>query len=109
MAMRDTAIVAYAETRIVQRSDGDIWELGAEVLEALLDKTGIEKGEIDGLVLSGSQTGAGNPFWSQTTADQLALEVDINPLIAHPRGEGVTALDALIITADHAHDIHCGA
>lgn len=34
------------------------------------------------------------------------VEVDINPLIAHSAGEGVTALDALIITADDAHDIH---
>ena len=37
------------------------------------------------------------------------IKVDINPLIAHPNGEGVTALDALIITAEHAHDIDCGA
>jgi hypothetical protein len=65
MALADTAIVAYAETKIVQKTDRDVWELGAEVLEALLDKTGMEKREIDGLVLSGSQTGAGNPFWSQ--------------------------------------------
>jgi acetyl-CoA acetyltransferase len=76
MAMRDAAIVAYAETKIVIKSDKDVWSLGAEVLEELLDKTGMEKGEIDGLILSSSQTGAGNPFWSQTTADQLALEVD---------------------------------
>jgi acetyl-CoA acetyltransferase len=76
MAMRDTAIVAYAETKIVTKSAKDVWSLGAEVLEELLDKTGMEKGEIDGLILSSSQTGAGNPFWSQTTADQLALEVD---------------------------------
>ncbi len=76
MAMRDTAIVAYAETKIVTKSDKDIWSLGAEVLEELLNKTGMEKGEIDGLILSSSQTGAGNCFWSQTTADQLALEVD---------------------------------
>jgi acyl-CoA synthetase (NDP forming) len=26
------------------------------------------------------------------------MEIDINPLFAHPRGEGVTALDALIVT-----------
>jgi hypothetical protein len=25
-------------------------------------------------------------------------EVDVNPLVAHPRGQGVTALDALIVT-----------
>ena len=76
MAMRDTAIVAYAETKIVTKSDEDVWELGANVLEQLLNKTGMEKGEIDGLILSSSMTGAANCFWSQTTADQLALEVD---------------------------------
>ena len=76
MALRDAAIVGYAETKIVEKSDRDVWELGAEVLEKLLDKTGFEKDEIDGLILSSSMTGAGNPFWSQTTADQLALELD---------------------------------
>ncbi len=76
MALRDTAIVGYAETKIVEKSDRDVWELGAEVLETLLDKTGFEKGEIDGLLLSASMTGSSTPFWSQTTADQLGLEVD---------------------------------
>ena len=37
------------------------------------------------------------------------IEVDINPLIAHPKGDGATALDALIITAEHSHEIDCGA
>jgi acetyl-CoA acetyltransferase len=76
MALRDAAIVGYAETKIVEKSGRDLWELGAEILETLLGKTKFEKGEIDGLILSSSMTGAGNCFWSQTTADQLALEVD---------------------------------
>ncbi len=76
MAMRDTAIVAYAETKIVTKSDKDVWALGADILEELLNKTGMEKGEIDGLILSSSQTGAGNCFWAQATSDQLALEVN---------------------------------
>ena len=76
MALRNTAIVGYAETKIVEKSDRDIWELGAEILDSLLTSTGFEKQEIDGLVLSASMTGAGNPFWSQTTADQLGLELD---------------------------------
>ena len=76
MGMQDTAIVGFAETKIVEKTDRDIWELGAEILETLLDRTGFEKQEIDGLILSSSMTGAGNCFWSQTTADQLALEVD---------------------------------
>ncbi|MDF2115448.1 thiolase family protein [Roseiarcaceae bacterium H3SJ34-1] len=76
MGMKDTAIVGFAETKIVEKSDRDIWELGADILESLLDSTGFEKQEIDGLILSSSMTGSGNCFWSQTTADQLALEVD---------------------------------
>ncbi|WP_129794420.1 thiolase family protein [Sphingosinicella sp. CPCC 101087] len=76
MALHDSAIVGYAETKIVPKSEVDVWELGAEILEALLQRTGFEKAEIDGLVLSSSSTGAGNIFWSQTTADQLALELD---------------------------------
>src|SRR5215831_11679727 len=77
MALHDTAVVGYAETKIVEKSERDVWELGAEILEALLVKTGFEKGAIDGLILSSSMTGAGNCFWSQTTADQLGLEVDL--------------------------------
>jgi acetyl-CoA acetyltransferase len=76
MALHDTAIVGYSETKIVERSERDVWELGAEILESLLRKTGYEKREIDGLLLSASMTGAASPFWSQVTADQLALEVD---------------------------------
>ena len=26
------------------------------------------------------------------------IEIDVNPLVVHPRGQGVTALDALIVT-----------
>src|SRR6476646_7433643 len=81
MALRDTAIIGYAETKIVEKSDRDVWEIGAEILETLLDKTGFEKREIDGLILSSSMTGAGNPFWSQATADQLALELDFCQIV----------------------------
>lgn len=76
MGLRDAAIVGFAELKMVEKSDRDIWELGAEVLDNLLTNTGFEKQEVDGLVLSASMTGAGNPFWSQTTADQLGLELD---------------------------------
>lgn len=76
MSLRDNAIVGYAETKIVEKSEVDIWEMGGQILETLLDKTGFEKTEIDGLVLSSSMTGAGNAFWSQTTADFLGLELD---------------------------------
>ena len=41
--MRDNAIVAYAETKVMEKSDRDVWVLIGEMLESLLDKTGIEK------------------------------------------------------------------
>lgn len=76
MALSDSAIIAYAETKIEQRANRDIWELGGEILESLIARSGIEKGEIDGMLVNGSMTGAGNCFWSQTTADYLGLELD---------------------------------
>ena len=76
MALRDAAIVGFAETKIETRAGRDVWELGAEILESLLNKTRIEKDEIDGMLINASMTGAGNCFWSQTTADYLGLELD---------------------------------
>jgi len=49
MALHDTAIVGYAETKIVEKSDRDVWELGAEILDILLDKTGQVKAFIVGV------------------------------------------------------------
>jgi acetyl-CoA acetyltransferase len=107
MALRDSAIVGFAETKIVEKSDVDVWELGAEVMESLLQTTGFEKDEIDGLILSPSLTGAGNAFWSQTTADYLGLELDFaqtvdiggcSPLGAIARG--AAAIDAGLTTTN---------
>jgi acetyl-CoA acetyltransferase len=105
MALRDAAVVGYAETKIVEKSDRDVWEIGAEILATLLDKTGFEKGEIDGLILSSSMTGASNAFWSQTTADQLGLELDFCQTVdvggSSPAGalaRAAAALDAGLAT-----------
>src|SRR5262249_61542960 len=76
MGLRDSAIVGFAETKVMEKSDRNVWVLAGEILEELLDKTGVEKNEIDGLVMAGfTGTGAANPFWAQTTADVLGLEV----------------------------------
>ena len=50
MGLRDAAIVAYAETKVMEESDRDIFELDGDILETLLDKTGVEKAEIDGFL-----------------------------------------------------------
>src|SRR5262249_33549988 len=76
MGLRDNAIVAYAETKVMEKSDRDVWVLSGEILEELLDKTGVDKNEIDGLVMAGlSGTGAGNPVSAQTTDVVLGLGV----------------------------------
>src|SRR5258706_8382161 len=76
MSLRDSAIVAYAETKVMKKSDRDVWVLMGEILESLLDKTGFESKEIDGLVMSGlTGTGGASMFWAQSTADMLGLEV----------------------------------
>src|SRR5438876_9812703 len=78
MALRDNAIVAYAETKVMEKSDRDVFVLAGEMLEALLDETGTDKNEIDGLVMAGlTGTGAANPFWAETTPDGLGLEVGL--------------------------------
>jgi acetyl-CoA acetyltransferase len=76
MGLRDNAIVAYAETKVMKKSDRDVWVLAGEILESLLDKTGFDKAEIDGLVMSGlTGTGGASMFWAQSTCDMLGLEV----------------------------------
>src|ERR1700710_1370450 len=76
MALRDNAIVAYAETKVMKKSDRDVWVLMGEILESLLDKSGFESKEIDGLVMSGlTGTGGASMFWAQSTCDMLGLEV----------------------------------
>src|SRR3954467_7846931 len=75
MSLRDNAIVAYAETKVMKKSDRDVWVLAGEILESLLDKTGFDKAEIDGLVMSGlTGTGGASMFWAQSTCDMLRLE-----------------------------------
>jgi len=109
MALHDAAIIAYGETKIVPVSDRDVWALGADILEQLLDRSGFEKGEIDGLILSASMTGAGNPFWSQTTADYLALELDFcqSVDIGGSSPLGTVARAAAAIDAGLASTIFC--
>jgi acetyl-CoA acetyltransferase len=76
MSLRDNAIVGYAETKVMKKSDRDVWVLAGEILESLLDKTGFDKAEIDGLAMSGlTGTGGASMFWAQSTCDMLGLEV----------------------------------
>lgn len=76
MALKDSAIVAFAETKLTHKGGVHAWELAAQVLETILDRTGYEKGDIDGLIVSSATNSANNIFWPQATADELGLELD---------------------------------
>jgi hypothetical protein len=43
MNLRHNAILAYAETNVMKKSDRDVWALMGEILKFLLDKSGFEQ------------------------------------------------------------------
>ena len=55
---------------------------------------GAEPADIDALAAAVARLGAA------MRADPRLVEVDINPLIVYPQGQGVLALDALLVLAD---------
>jgi acetyl-CoA acetyltransferase len=47
----DIAVIGYGETKITLRGGRSAYDLAGEVLEKILEQTGIEKSEIDGLAI----------------------------------------------------------
>jgi acetyl-CoA acetyltransferase len=72
-ATRDIAIVGYAETPIGVRTDRSAYDLAGEAFAQLLERTGIDKREIDGLNLAVALSEASNPFYGVYMADALGL------------------------------------
>jgi acetyl-CoA acetyltransferase len=72
----DVAVIACAEAKNVVASGRSVPHLAGEVFSGALQMAGIDKDEIDGFVVCGSLTEAGNPFWSAVIADHLGLELD---------------------------------
>jgi len=70
---RNICIAAYAETKIVMASGRSSYDMAAEVLESILEKTGFEPGEIDGLAVAETMSDTANPFWAAYMADMLGL------------------------------------
>ena len=75
MALNDSVIAGYAETKITQRSGSDPYELAGVILDSLLERTGFDKTDIDGMILSPSLTAARTTFWAQCMAEFLGLEL----------------------------------
>ena len=76
MALHDSVIAGYAETPIVVGGTHDLFEMHADLTEDLLTGAGVDKAEVDGLVMASSLTGTPTPFWAQSVTEMLGLEVD---------------------------------
>jgi acetyl-CoA acetyltransferase len=76
MALHDSVIAGYAETKIVTNSECSLFDFHAELVESLLASVGIEKQEIDGLVMGSTIKVSAMPFWAQSAAEMLGLELD---------------------------------
>jgi acetyl-CoA acetyltransferase len=72
---RSIAIVGAAQLPCVRKSGKTALELGGEVLARLLDDTGIDRAQIDGLAITLANAEAGNAFWTSVMCETLGLSV----------------------------------
>ena len=72
---RDVAIVAYAQTQFGRRTGRSPFSIAAELLEKILERTGLDKRDIDGLAIGSSYHEVDNAFWSNFVADYSGLSV----------------------------------
>jgi acetyl-CoA acetyltransferase len=72
---RDVAIVAYAQTAFGRRTGRSPFSIAAELLEGILERTGLDKRAIDGLAIGSSYHEIDNAFWSNFVADYLGISV----------------------------------
>ena len=76
MRSADVVIAGYAETPIRHRSGKTAYELAADVLHEVVEKTGIPKSAIDGLGVTAALSEAANPFHGAYLGETLGLELD---------------------------------
>ncbi len=72
---KDIAIIACADTKLVRGSGRSVMSLAGEVLGRVLERSGLERADIDGLAMTVSLAEAGNPFWTNIAAEALGLTV----------------------------------
>ncbi len=70
---KNIGIAAYGETKITMGGGRSAYDMGAEVLAQILEKTGFELAEIDGLAVAETMSDTANPFWPAYMADMLGL------------------------------------
>lgn len=70
---RDMVIGGYAETKIDAKTGRSAYDLAGEALHLLLESTGIDKKEIDGMAVSMPLSEASNPFFGVYLNDALGF------------------------------------
>ncbi len=73
MSKRDIAIVGYGETPIKFRGGRSSYDLAGDVFAEIIEQTGIDKSEIDGICVSETMSETSNPFWAVYLAEMLGL------------------------------------
>jgi len=69
------AIIACADTKLVRNGGRSVMALAGDVLGQVLERSGLERGDIDGLAMTVSLAEAGNPFWTNIAAETLGLSL----------------------------------
>lgn len=72
---RSIAIVGAAQLPNTRKTGKTALELGGEVLGRLLEQTGVERRQIDGLASTLANAEAGNAFWTSVICETLGLSV----------------------------------
>jgi acetyl-CoA acetyltransferase len=72
MKSRDIAIIGYSETKIATKSGRSAYDLAGEAFASLLETSGIDKSEIDGLAVTAPLSEA-NPFYAAYMCGALGL------------------------------------
>jgi acetyl-CoA acetyltransferase len=70
---RGIAIAGYYEAPPKRKSGRDIFDWLSEAASGAMQATGVEKGEIDGLITNAALGGGGSPFWAILAAEALGM------------------------------------
>ena len=70
---KDIAVIGYGETKITLRGGRSSYDLAGEVIEQIVNQTGIDPRQIDGLSIAETMSETANPFWGVFMCEQLGL------------------------------------
>ncbi|WP_413797110.1 thiolase family protein [Streptomyces iranensis] len=71
--MKDIAIIGFGETQVGLRTERSAYDLAAEVTEEVLESTGLDLADIDGLSIGETMSETANPFWAVYMSEHLGL------------------------------------